>query len=90
MVRDTIRNKRVESDRIGASKKRNVRNHYMKFIKRIAGNLRTWGTQVGFQTVAHLYRPVYKGCFGGNVPEFGIMFLKLKYTDITQNTYIRS
>ena len=24
----------------------------------------------------------------GNVPDFGIMFLKLKYTDITQNTYI--
>jgi len=25
-----------------------------------------------------------------NVPDFGRMFLKLKYTDITQNTYIRS
>ena len=27
---------------------------------------------------------------GGNVPDFGRMFLTLKYTDITQNTYIRS
>ena len=32
----------------------------------------------------------YTGCPGRNVPEFGRMFLKLKYTDITQNTYIRS
>ena len=27
---------------------------------------------------------------GGNVPDFRRMFLTLKYTDITQNTYIRS
>jgi len=26
----------------------------------------------------------------GNVQDFGRMFLKLKYTNITQNTYIRS
>ena len=25
---------------------------------------------------------------GGNVPDFGRMFLTLKYTDITQNTYV--
>ena len=30
------------------------------------------------------------GCPGMNVPDFGRMFLTLKYTDITQNTYIRS
>jgi len=33
---------------------------------------------------------LYTGCPGGNVPDFGRMFLKLKYTDITKNTYIRS
>ena len=33
---------------------------------------------------------LYTECPGGNVPDFGRMFLKLKYTDITQNTYIRS
>jgi len=33
---------------------------------------------------------LYTGCPGGNVPDFGRMFLKLKYTDITQNTYSRS
>ena len=32
----------------------------------------------------------YIECPGGNVPEFGRMFLKLKYTDITKNTYTRS
>ena len=33
---------------------------------------------------------IYTECPGGNVPDFGRMFLTLKYTDITQNTYIRS
>jgi len=33
---------------------------------------------------------MYTECPGGNVPDFGRMFLKLKYTDITKNTYIRS
>ena len=32
----------------------------------------------------------YTGCPRGNVPDFGRMFLTLKYTDLTQNTYIRS
>ena len=31
---------------------------------------------------------MYTGCPGGNVPDFGRMFLTLKYTDITQNTYV--
>ena len=33
---------------------------------------------------------LYRGCPGRNVPDFGRMFLKLKSTDLTQNTYIRS
>ena len=32
----------------------------------------------------------YTECPGGNVLDFGRLFLKLKYTDITKNTYIRS
>jgi len=32
----------------------------------------------------------YTGCPGGKVPDFGRMFLQLKYTDITKNTYIQS
>ena len=32
----------------------------------------------------------YTVCPGGNVPDFGRMFLTLKCTDLTQNTYIQS
>ena len=31
---------------------------------------------------------VYTGCPRGNVPDFRRMFPTLKYTDITQNTYV--
>jgi len=30
------------------------------------------------------------GCPRRNVPDFGRVFLMLKYTDITQNTYVQS
>ena len=33
---------------------------------------------------------VYTGCLRRNVPDFGRVFLMLKYTDITQNTYVQS
>jgi len=33
---------------------------------------------------------VYTGCPRRNVPDFGRVFLMLKYTDITQNTYLQS
>jgi hypothetical protein len=32
----------------------------------------------------------YTECPRRNVPDFGRVFLMLKYTDITQNTYIQS
>jgi hypothetical protein len=32
----------------------------------------------------------YTGCPRRNVPDLGRVFLILKYTDITQNTYIQS
>ena len=43
----------------------------------------------------HAVQPVepsghYTGCPRRNVPDFGRVFLMLKYTDITQNTYIQS
>jgi hypothetical protein len=37
-----------------------------------------------------LLSSIYTGCPRRNVPNFGIVFLVLKYTDITQNTYIQS
>ena len=36
------------------------------------------------------YRIMYTGCPRRNVPDFGRVFLTLKYTDITQNTYVQS
>jgi hypothetical protein len=36
------------------------------------------------------YTRTYTGCPRRNVPNFGRVFLMLKYTDITQNTYIQS
>ena len=36
----------------------------------------------------HVY--IYTGCPRRNVPEFGRVFLMLKYTDITKNTYVQS
>ena len=46
----------------------------------------------------HVYKNVpsqpaemlYTGCPRRNVPNFGRVFLMLKYTDITQNTYVQS
>ena len=35
-----------------------------------------------------VHRQIYTGCPVGNVPDFSRMFLTLKYTDITQNTYV--
>jgi hypothetical protein len=37
-----------------------------------------------------LYTNTYTECPRRNVPDFGRVFLMLKYTDITQNTYVQS
>jgi len=41
-------------------------------------------------TRLNLHPNTYTGSPRMNVPEFGRVFLMLKYTDITQNTYIQS
>ena len=38
----------------------------------------------------HTHTHIYTGCPRRNVPDFGRVFLMLKYTDITQNTYVQS
>ena len=38
----------------------------------------------------YLYIHIYTGCPRRNVPDFGRVFLMLKYTDITQNTCVQS
>jgi len=40
------------------------------------------------RTVIFIY--IYTGCNRRNVRDFGRVFLMLNYTDITQNTYIKS
>jgi len=42
------------------------------------------------QSDTTLYFIRYTGCPRRNVPDFGNVFLMLKYTDITQNTYVQS
>ena len=43
------------------------------------------------QTQLRVYfKSIYIGCPRRNVPDFGKVFLMLKYTDITQNTYVQS
>ena len=39
---------------------------------------------------AFIHIRIYTGCPRRNVPDFGRVFLMLKYTDITQNTYVQS
>jgi hypothetical protein len=38
----------------------------------------------------YIYIYTYRGCPRRNVPDFGRVFFMLKYTDITQNTYVQS
>ena len=38
----------------------------------------------------HVHTHIYAGCPRRNVPDFGRVFLMLKHTDITQNTYVQS
>ena len=38
----------------------------------------------------HTHTHTHTGCPRRNVPDFGRVFLMLKYTDITQNTYVQS
>jgi len=41
-------------------------------------------------TNIYIYKHTYTECPRRNVPDFGGVFLMLKYTDITQNTYVQS
>ena len=43
-----------------------------------------------FTLICQWMNELYTGCPRRNVPDFGRVFLMLKYTDITQNTYMQS
>ena len=49
-------------------------------------------TQLGFPILSVVYSvlEMYTGCPRRNVPDFERVFLMLKYTDLTQNTYVQS
>jgi hypothetical protein len=49
-----------------------------------------WCTQRQLYFFLPLPPAIYTGCPRRNVPDFGRVFLMLKYTDITQNTYVQS
>ena len=52
------------------------------------GIMFAWNIGKPVQNMALQPKRLYTGCPGGNVPDIGRMFLTLKYTDITQNTYV--
>ena len=62
-------------------------------VNRVLWKIRTaWkfsGTQPLRQSET-VWRSTYTGCPRRNVPDFGRVFLMLKYTDITQNTYVQN
>jgi len=50
-------------------------------------NIHTTGNK---HLTTHTNKCTYTGCPRRNVPDFGRVFLMLKYTNITQNTYVQS
>ena len=54
----------------------------------IVSNLRTLYIYIYIYIYTHTY--IHTGCPRRNVPDFGRVFLMLKYTVITQNTYVQS
>jgi hypothetical protein len=69
-----------------------------KYAQHILDTQHTYGRIENTMDVLHIERkgPVmntwecYHICPRRNVPDFGRVFLMVKYTDITQNTYVQS
>ena len=59
-------------------------DHYMYHL------LLTWNISAFRPSTQRPHSYIYTECPRRNVPDFGRVFLMLKYTDITQNTYIQS
>ena len=69
-------------------------NRSCRYTTRAAPSVQNYHKPFAVTTLSslHLCRPVniYTGCPRRNVPDFGRVFFMLKYTDITQNTYVQS
>jgi len=72
------------------NEKKMVKKYCWVLIQAVRQSCCSWSCcrvlELGFQ----LYILVYTGCPRRNVPDFGMVFLMLKYTDITHNTYVQS
>jgi len=51
---------------------------------------RQWAAFIYMCVCIYIYIYIYIECPRRNVPDFGRVFLMLKYTNITQNTYVQS
>ena len=60
--------------------------HVVNFFSTLSNSMCSFQMHCIIQNI-YMY---YTGCPRRNVPDFGRVFLMLKYTDITQNTYIQS
>ena len=65
-------------------------HHLWQAILNWHQELPMWPQILSILLQTYIYIYTYTGCPGRNVPDFRGMFLKLKYTNITQNTYIQS
>ena len=63
---------------------------YFNYIERVDPTVVYGRSDFLFNTVNFYEIIIYTGCPRRNVPDFGRVFLMLKYTDITQNTYVKS
>ena len=56
---------------------------------RVGKGLSYWWEEILSSKEALPFIYIYTECPRRNVPDFGRVFLMLKYTDITQNTYVQ-
>ena len=77
------------SARDGGSPQRTGRTKLTIVIKILSGETFMCSYTLCFE-LCYWLKSCIQDVPGGNVPDFGRMFLTLKYTDQTQNTYIRS
>ena len=62
----------------------------IKTVTAASGTGHDTGTATSLQLGLIGPRNTYTECPRRNVPDFGRVFLMLKYTDITQNTYVQN
>jgi len=68
-----------------------VRRRFIDFFLKIKKCLYAkHNSLIIIQNQLHVSAYIYTGCPRRNVPDFGRVFLMLKYTDITPNTYVQS